>query len=181
MNILSCSEVDQKEIEFYSVINVVFKDLSFEPPPSYAVPPGNKNFKLSDTIKVRSNINSKQIIAIKKSMESNILKKYDFENLDPNKMSLSKVAALNIHKINHRNKDSLIYFKKELLEPKISDYLKFDKLISFSQVLFNSEYNEAYVIGNVGTSGLAGSSSLFFLKKINGRWKIINSKVLEIS
>jgi len=178
----NCSTENTEEKEFYQVINVVFKNLAYEPPAP--PPPSYKKSNHPDSIYQNYIIDSNQVIALKKNMKSNIIDKYNYKrmiNWNLDEIIFSNVDSLNIHKIKHSSQDSITYFKEELLEPDMSDYIKFDKLISFSQVLFNTEYNEAFIIGNVSTSGLAGSSNLFFLKKINGIWQIVESFVLEIS
>lgn len=77
--------------------------------------------------------------------------------------------------------DSIIRFDKNLLDPQVSDFLKFDRFISFSRIAFNKECSIAAVIGTSSTSGLAGHSAIYFFERKNKRWHLVKSIGLWIS
>ncbi|CAM4090904.1 hypothetical protein [Gillisia hiemivivida] len=88
---------------------------------------------------------------------------------------------LDLSLIKTKRKDSIIEYKEQLLDPQVSDYLKFDLLISFSRIAFNANSDKAVIIGTRSTSGLAGNSALYFFERKNGKWIIVKSIGIWIS
>jgi hypothetical protein len=99
------------------------------------------------------------------------------------KFNLSNESEnIDISKIYTPRKDSLVYFKKDLLETDSREFTKFDFLFSFSNIVFSKEYDKAIIICSGSRSRLAGVSIMFFLIKTkNGRWVIKYEKELSIS
>lgn len=194
--VLSCDKAVSKEKELYEVLNLIYPFLTKEipPPKELPVPPKGidsirRNLEIStdEDFSKKLNPDKQQIIAIKLSMkEPGLIKslvgepEMGFRFIIDEPIALN-IDSLNIKKFNSVSNDSLIAFEQDLLEPEIMDYIKFDKLLSFSNVFFNKEFDRAVLIASVGTSDLAGSSHLIFLEKINGKWKLYQTKLLEIS
>jgi hypothetical protein len=110
-----------------------------------------------------------------KNLEVDYLKIDDeFTNLIIQLKSL-EAKPLDLSIIKTERNDSIIEYDEHLLDPQVSDYLKFDLLISFSRIAFNESGNKAVVIGSRSTSGLAGHSALYFFERKKGKWKIIKS------
>tara|TARA_R110001583_G_C5583751_1_gene403114 strand:- start:272 stop:862 length:591 start_codon:yes stop_codon:yes gene_type:complete len=57
----------------------------------------------------------------------------------------------------------------------------FDVFLLFSMISFNDNNDKALLIVNHGTSSLASSMDIFFLKKKNNIWKILNTQNISIS
>jgi hypothetical protein len=104
----------------------------------------------------------------------------EFKNLIIQLKSL-EAKPLDLSLLKNHRKDSVIEYDEHLLDPQVSDYLKFDLLISFSRVAFNESGNKAVVIGSRNTSGLAGHSALYFFEREKGKWKIIKSMGIWIA
>lgn len=98
----------------------------------------------------------------------------EFKNLVIKLRSLES-KPLDLSSIKSKGRDSIIEFNENLLDPQVSDYLKFDLLISFSRIAFNESVNKAVVIGTRSTSGLAGHSALYFFEREKGKWRIVKS------
>ncbi len=175
--LVSCEKKESKINELYDILNLIYPSLSFEIPP----PPPPAHL-IKDSLYL-NNIRTKQIIAINPELRDSKkfinFKKHPFNEIDFEPVILD-IDSINIDLIISAE-DSIITFSKELLEPSIKDYLKFDKLISFSKVYFDKNFNHAIVIGNASTSSLAGSSHVFFLRKEEGKWRIVDVQLLEIS
>lgn len=86
-----------------------------------------------------------------------------------------EAKPLNLSLLKTKSNDSIIEYEEHLLDPQVSDYLKFDLLISFSRIAFNESGNKGVVVGTKSTSGLAGHSSIYFFTRKNGKWRIIKS------
>jgi len=54
-------------------------------------------------------------------------------------------------------------------------------MIRINNIIFNNDYTKALVIAGAARSHLAGFSSLVLYEKVNGIWKEVYSKTLEIS
>ena len=186
----SCTNNNKEKEEFYNVVNVVFNILTKETSPPKVVPPSfsEKNDSLSKieikNIEKISDSSYRKIIAIKLKLSDNnlqeiILKEYPdgFNNSD-SKSQIVKLDSLDVVKIKSTTGDSIIKFHEDLLEPRMLDYLKFDKVIGFSPVTFYNDFKKASVLGTVSTSGLAGGAFLFFLEKKQKEWKVV--KILEV-
>jgi len=198
--LLSCN-IDNREEESnrYEVISILFDkltqpiDLVFPPPP----PPDSLNyvFKLKDSIRIDSIIkkvkaereNKKFIVAVHPLFNSyvNGSRKgkdcFGFDETINKLMTIKDSLNVDINKIITKRKDSIIYFKEELILKGRKDYETFDILISFSHVSFNEDYTKAVMVGSVSTSRLAGTTILYFLEKIDNKWIIKCQETLSIS
>lgn len=54
-------------------------------------------------------------------------------------------------------------------------------LISFSNVGFNEQHDQAFLYASRSCGGLCGEGSYFLLKKVNGRWEIVKEQGLWVS
>jgi hypothetical protein len=61
------------------------------------------------------------------------------------------------------------------------EYRDFDLLMSFSRIVYNEKFDRALLTVSSSISSLAGSYDLCFLKKENGKWKIIDFQNISIS
>ena len=106
----------------------------------------------------------------------------DYSNLLTKLESVKKIKQIDISKIKTNRKDSIFYFNKNILTKDSKEFNKFDFLVSFSQVIFNKNYERAIVVGAVSNSKLSGASIVYFLIKTeNRRWIIEYEKGLSIS
>ncbi len=189
--IISCNKEKQEVNEVYDILNQIYPLLSAEIPPPVAPPAPSSvndslNLNYNYSVEVdRNHLVTKQIIAIKSEFydleKSKIINSGSAFGKITYGRTISNLDSINIDLIISSNNDSIVTFSKELLEPQMKDYLKFDKLIRFSEVIFDKDLNHAVVIGTVGTSSLAASSHIFFLRKEEGHWMIVDVKLLEIS
>ena len=53
--------------------------------------------------------------------------------------------------------------------------------VTFSNTVVNTEKNKAVIYMGKATSRLSGITSIYFLKKENGKWKVFKRKALSIS
>ena len=76
------------------------------------------------------------------------------------------------------------YFAKDSPRPGYygiqRDYKNFVAIVSFSQVAYSSDGQKALCYYSEVSDGLAGSGSLIFLEKKNGRWQVVDSLMLWI-
>lgn len=61
------------------------------------------------------------------------------------------------------------------------EYRDFDLLMSFSRIVYNEKFDRALLTVSSSISSLAGNYDLCFLKKENGKWKIIDFQNISIS
>jgi len=60
-------------------------------------------------------------------------------------------------------------------------YPRSSGLISFSNVGFNAQHNQAFVYAARGCGGLCGEGSYVLLRKVNGKWEIVKDQGLWVS
>ena len=96
-------------------------------------------------------------------------------------LAIKSQRELTLIKIRSKRNDSIVPFTKTLLTKGRKEYIKFDYLISFSHVVFNKNYSKSVVIVSGSRSKLAGATILFYLTKVDNKWKIYDTKTLEIS
>jgi len=81
-----------------------------------------------------------------------------------------------------RVQDSIVSFNKEKFNiDKSQFHLDIDKGLSFSNIVFNSDFTRAIVEMHLGDSRLSGFGELFFLERKNNNWIIVCSKGLYTS
>lgn len=97
------------------------------------------------------------------------------------KLKTLEAQPLDLSVIKTERNDSIIEFNEDLLDPQVSDFFKFDLLLSFSRIAYSENCNKAAIIGTKSTSGLAGHSAIYFFERKNGKWKIIKSLGLWVS
>ena len=197
--LLSCNIDNRKEEDNrYKIISMLFDklaqpiDLVFPPPPPDSL---NYVFKSKDSIRIDSIIkrvksereNKKFIVAVHPLFNSyvNGSRKgkdcFGFDETINKLMTVKDSLSVDINKIITKRKDSIIYFKEELILKGKKDYETFDVLISFSHIIFNKTYTKAIITGSVSTSRLAGTTILYFLEKIDNKWTIKCQETLSIS
>lgn len=137
-------------------------------------------------LKLKDSLTSvRQVVAIYPSMEPVILDPNKFEDnqrkLVVQLNTLNEDKSLNIKKVRTSRKDSVVAFEKQHLREYSADYFEIDKLISFSRIVFNKAGDEAAVVATAGTSRLASFTAIYFFKKINMKWILVDSKGLSMS
>ncbi len=192
--IISC--IDKKGKEFNGkndIINVIYKELRKDNYKNIKIPPppnGQESVgSFDDTIVGKNllNINKqskKSLVAIfpelreikYKMNENGCAKKININSL--NKV---KGGKLKIDQILAKENDSIIFFNKDLYEKNSKDFYKFDVLIGFSSIMYNSTQTKAAIIGSINFSKLSGVSTIYFLEKTNDTWKIICKEGIAIS
>lgn len=58
---------------------------------------------------------------------------------------------------------------------------QYSQMVSISRIAFNEKKNKAALFAGHSTHPLAGYLNLYLLEKINGRWKIVYEKTVEVS
>jgi hypothetical protein len=209
LTLLSCEKKHDEIKNTYHIISFIYTNMLNEldvPPPLPSPPPlleGEYSQEQKDSIdlsylRLRKSLISenlkkgfykkeKKIVAISKEFmqvgDNNLkLDDSDYSNLLTKLKSIKKIKEIDISKIYTVRKDSTFYFDKNLLTKDSQEFNAFDFLVSFSQVIFNENYERAIVVGAVSKSKLSGVSIIYFLKKTeNGRWLIEYEKGLSIS
>jgi len=199
--LFSCNIDNEKEEKNkYQILSLLYDRLAQPTDPVFPPPPPdslNYVFTSKDSARINSTIEKfikerdgrRQIVAIYPQLNPYIggsrkERGKDCSEYDEaiNKLiSLKDSLKIDIDKIITRRNDSIIYFKKELLDEYSRDFYKFDALISFSRVAFNEDFMKAVVVGSISHSKLAGVSVLYFLEKINDTWEVRCTKELSIS
>ena len=184
--LFSCTKENSlKERNIYQIVSLLVDDFGrpFIPPP-----PPNEINTYTD-IQLDSIFNQKQKISI-----------YPVFQKVNNKFSHKKAYDVEFNKLMDSLKD--VYFDKKVDISKIKinrpfnlsiiDTIKvrqdrryleenFDKLLSFYNISFNEKQTKAVTIIGVGMGTLNGYTSLVFLEKINGKWKIKGVDTFSIS
>lgn len=105
----------------------------------------------------------------------------DFKSIYDDFKKVKDTVSINVNKIENNNYSYIVpyqdYFKK--LYRKGFD--KFDILLSFSNIQFNNEYNKAVLILSVAFDKLNSFSEIIFLEKKNSKWNIKCKQVISIS
>ena len=208
LTLLSCKKNNDKIKNNYHIISLIYTNMLNQidvlpplPPPPPLIE-GEYSRKQRDSIdlsylRLREKLTSenlkkgllkkeKKIIAISKEFmqigDTNLKLNDDDSNLLTKLESVKKIKEIDISKIKTNRKDSIFYFNKNLLTKDSKEFNTFDFLVSFSQVIFNENYERAIVVGAVSNSKLSGASIIYFLKKTeNGCWIIEYEKGLSMS
>lgn len=208
LTLLSCKKNNDKIKNNYHIISLTYTNMLNQidvlpplPPPPPLIE-GEYSQKQRDSIdlsylRLREKLTSenlkkgllkkeKKIIAISKEFmqigDTNLKLNDDDSNLLTKLESVKKIKEIDISKIKTNRKDSIFYFNKNLLTKDSKEFNTFDFLVSFSQVIFNENYERAIVVGAVSNSKLSGASIIYFLKKTeNGCWIIEYEKGLSMS
>jgi len=207
LTLLSCKKNNDKIKNNYHIISLIYTNMlnQIDVLPPLPPPPlieGEYSQKQRDSIdlsylRLREKLTSenlkkgllkkeKKIIAISKEFmqigDTNLKLNDDDSNLLTKLESVKKIKEIDISKIKTNRKDSIFYFNKNLLTKDSKEFNTFDFLVSFSQVIFNENYERAIVVGAVSNSKLSGASIIYFLKKTeNGCWIIEYEKGLSMS
>ena len=208
LTLLSCKKNNDKIKNNYHIISLIYTNMLNQidvlpplPPPPPLIE-GEYSQKQRDSIdlsylRLREKLTSenlkkgllkkeKKIIAISKEFmqigDTNLKLNDDYSNLLTKLESVKKIKQIDISKIKTNRKDSIFYFNKNLLTKDSKEFNTFDFLVSFSQVIFNENYERAIVVGALSNSKLSGASIIYFLKKTeNGCWIIEYEKGLSMS
>ncbi len=88
---------------------------------------------------------------------------------------------LEVHKIRSLKNDSLILYTDNHKKELGSGFLKIDRVMIFSKIVFNKSFTKAVLDLGVVFDKLNGVTSLLYLEKEYGVWVIKKEKVLTIS
>jgi hypothetical protein len=97
----------------------------------------------------------------------------DFKNLYNEFIDFNRIDTLNINKIKSKNNDSIIQLKRENL-----DFKNNNIIISFSNIVFNSNFSKSIIIATKSWSALDSYSLIYFLEKRNNIWVVTLEKTL---
>lgn len=192
----SCNDKQmQFEDQSYEVLSILYDTLAIRLPIP-PMPPSSRKLSKADSLRnvekiiefTRLRDSIKQIVAVNPWLSPAILEDInytrinkDFKHLVEKLKLINEKKPLEVNRIKTKRKDSIIIFNDSLLDPLVSDFLKFNKLISFSRIVFNKQKNMAVIVASSSTSGRAGFSGLYFLRKINEQWVIVDYLGLSIS
>ena len=189
---VSCNQKLNHDEDIYEIINLLSKKTIantklFVPPP---------NSKSNDSlIKYKRKLTpsyynkSKYTIAVVPyfkntfKSETSSIKCNEFKELYKILLTTKDTEKeLLISKIKQKG-DIIIPFTDNMITKGRKDFVDmgFDLLFQFSNIVFDNDKTKAAIIFSSSTSTLAGSSSLYFLKKQNGKWFISCTKLLSIS
>lgn len=111
----------------------------------------------------------------KTSIKSNILSDYkDIFEHNKNNVSIITLDGVKSEKGHQIVLADTIQLKKSM------DFENFDLLFNFSRFLFSNDNQKAFFILGVSRSRLAGSSTLYILKKEKEKWIVEYTEELEI-
>jgi hypothetical protein len=128
----------------------------------------NKDLKLRYAINKRFIVDSTLILTAKKVFNNDVVSNFKTKSIDSTinssllKYYLSGFPVVNYQKLNHEN-------------------IEIDGVVSFTRVYFNDFKNEAIVGLGINRGRLDANYSIYYLKKINGKWSIISYKLIEFS
>ena len=205
--ISSCGCNEDLTNNTYQIISLLYEEVIEDtkispvfPPPLPSIYKKNKSQAFLDSINLsrvkywdklvlqkKKGVKNRKIIAINEHFKNSKISKHQNEFKDYlgsfKEDNLDKTAIrIDLSRIQTHRTDSIYYFNKNLLTPGVSEFRKFNILLSFSKIVFNVTNNKAVVVCSTNTTKLSGSSIMFFLKKTdNGRWVIVKDKLLSIS
>lgn len=192
--IASCGGGNKKtDMNTHEILSTLYDSLALPSPQRF--PPLPDGYTLEDSlemVKTFTILKEKQSSKIQKVAVTPYLSSGKILNLEELKieedlkelvfqLKILEAQPLELSVINSERNDSIIEFNEDLLDPQVSDFLKFDLLISFSRIAYSENCNKAAIIGTNSTSGLAGHSAIYFFERKNGKWKIIKSLDLWVS
>jgi len=190
---VSCNQKLNHDEDIYEIINLLSKETIannklFVPPPP--------NTKANDSlIKYKRKLTPSYYNKLKYTIavvpyfkntftsENSSIKCNEFKELYKFLLTTKNTEKeLLISKIKQKG-DIIIPFTDDMITKGRKDFVDmgFDIIFQFSNVQFNKDKTKAVIIFSSSTSTLAGSSSLYFLKKQNGKWFISCTKLLSIS
>lgn len=191
---LSCSDnryytKNEIDVETEKIISILIDTLSIDipiPPPLNELNKNDSLYKITVLNKIKKDEKDVKIIAIESKLYSTEI--YDFPSKDFGndyndlilKLKSLKNTPLVLNYFIENSKDSIIPFHDTLLDNTVSDYIKFDKLLSFSRIAFNEDYSLATIIASSSTSSRAGITNIYFLEKKKDDWYIKKSHGLWI-
>ena len=174
------------------IISVLYDSLVKKIPPP---PPNLHGMNKKDSLRILNQYTSildslksgKQIVGIIPNMEP-LESKLDIMDFNSSKRelirrlnSLKEQKPLDIAELKTLKSDSVVEFGEQHLREFSADYYQINKLISFSRISFNEAGNEAAVIASVGTSRLDSFTAIYFFRRINDEWILVDSKGLSMS
>ncbi|WP_062056221.1 hypothetical protein [Aquimarina longa] len=185
---ISCSNSnkknDTKSIKYNVLSSIIDKFGQAQIPPPF--PGENINFTSQQLDSIR---NQKQKIAlypifIKSNENIDIKYKKDdlFNQLLQNLKNIEDSLKIEPSKIRTKIQHDLSIL--DTIKNKTNKHYisyNYDKLISLSPIVFNKNYNKAIVLVGVKIGYLNSGSSIVFLEKKNGTWRIVYSKEFEVS
>ncbi len=195
--IVQCKNIDDsttREQETYAVLSVIIENNGGPIP---APPPeglSDREFKrVSDSI--RRSIeplgleNSKRTVAVYPVPSSlsdpiELDKEYhlEYQNLVDRLMDTSPMGNINITKIKTPKWITLVESPTmDNLRADPRSWDNFDRVLSSSWVSFNEAYSKAAVVLGITYSRSSGYSSLQLLEKVDGAWKIVAKRTLNVS
>lgn len=93
----------------------------------------------------------------------------------------TKNGLIDVNKLFISNKDSLLIYGDSLKNKLDEGFHEIDFLLSFSEIMFNDDYDKAVLIVNVKFEKLDSFSTIIYLEKKHYHWKIVCEEVLNIS
>ncbi|WP_298546159.1 hypothetical protein [uncultured Aquimarina sp.] len=186
--IFGCNDKQVKEKNTYQILSLLIDEFGkpiIPPPP----PKELSHLKPLTDNQIDSIINQKQEICIfpifrRNNNNFNYKKEYDeeFNKLVSDLKNSYTVEKIDISKIKiDRPYQLSIVDTMKMRENRRYIEKNFDKLLSFYNVSYNKKGTKAVTIIGVGMGPLNGYTSLVFLEKINGIWKIKNIDTFSIS
>ncbi|CAM1349700.1 hypothetical protein [Tenacibaculum halocynthiae] len=103
------------------------------------------------------------------------------EKLLSSLFSKKETRKIEINKITSFKKDSLIYYTDKHKKMLGRGFIEIDMLLSFSRISFNKDYSKAFLIVGVTYEKLNSFTTLIYLEKKYGVWKIKCQEGLTIS
>nr|WP_143404135.1 hypothetical protein [Gaetbulibacter sp. 4G1] len=181
----SCNTQKTNEVESYELISILIDRhvIPIPEPPPVSLSEDEFNKRL-DSIKKRMSIkpytNKEFIVYLKPISKIGEIDNTVNDSTEVYSLSnkvYSSIKLIDTSKITVK-KNIKFYNKKPLYT---DDFKDIDIVLSFSEILFNSEYDKAILKLGVSRGKLSGFNSLLICEKINGKWVIISSKLLSIS
>lgn len=178
---LSC-EKNRIENEEYKIISFFVNNVV--PFPLPVPPPDSKNRQMSQ--KVFDSIMKKTItigvfFKIKpypKSIEP-IGKDLMYLKLTNKFNEFKSEKIIDLSRIKNNENRNLVTYSN--IKTYHKEFIDFSAALTFSRILFNEDFDKSIVIVSEYRSALAGSTVLYYLIKVDSKWKIYDKKTLEIS
>lgn len=183
----SCnSEREIQEENTYEIVSLLVETTGkpIKPPP----PPEGVKSRFTDS-QIDSITNRIQKVAlhpvfnrIKKDFSENKKISLEYNNLVANLKNLEKEQLVDLSKVitSERLKLSIIDTNKLKSEKRYLDR-NYDILIQISVISFNATYDKAALVLSASRGHLNGFSSILYMHKVDGKWKIKESKMFQIS
>ncbi|MDN3491607.1 hypothetical protein [Winogradskyella bathintestinalis] len=180
-----CNKQDTTEVEAYKLISILINEyvvpIPTPPPSSLGKLEINQRLDSINDLYAKGYNSDKEFTVYLKPLSEigkinkKIIDNYPFINLS-NKI-YSRIKFINLTKIESRESINLFEIKSNTLD----NFENVDIVLSFSEILFNPNYDKAILKLGVSRGKLNGFSSLIICEKKNGVWEVIDSKLLNIS